>query len=102
MNLIGKYKIGKLRFKWHFNFQMSTSRQNILMDNECGCGRCINEKEKVSSPTNNKIGIWINEFKPNRLWWEKIYNFLEKRYSTWNGYQTVRTYYASRRVRIKK
>ena len=60
MKLIGKYKVGKLRFRWHFDFQASTSKQDILMDRECGCGRCDKEKEKASSPSENRIGIWAN------------------------------------------
>jgi len=40
MKLIGKYKIGKLRFRWDIDLKMSTSREDILMNNECGCGRC--------------------------------------------------------------
>jgi hypothetical protein len=114
MNLIGKYKVGKLRFRWHFDFQMSTSRRDILMDSECGCGRCNKEKEKVSSPSGNKIGIWANQFrrrivsfcreklKPNHSWREKLDRYLERRYATFNGFQTMKRTYRPRRVRTRK
>ena len=55
MKLIGKYKIGKLRFRWHFDFQASTSRRDILMDSECGCGRCNGEHKKPKPENKHSV-----------------------------------------------